>query len=53
MTNNEFQALVHLLQRCPMTPAEGRFVNDLLERLRPTEPVEPTPPAPASADASR
>lgn len=37
MTAHEFNALVQLLQRTPLTLAEGVWINDLLERLKPEE----------------
>lgn len=42
MTPHEFNALVQLLQRTPLTLAEGVWINDLLERLKPKETLEAT-----------
>ena len=33
MTREEIQALVMILQRTPMTPAEGLWVNGMIARL--------------------
>ena len=41
MTETELQALISLLSRTPMTPAETVWVNDLLRRLRPQPKPEP------------
>lgn len=39
MTEQEFQALLTLLNRAPLTPAEALWLNELLRKLRP----QPTP----------
>lgn len=35
MTEQEYQALISLLNRTPLTQAEALWLNDLLARLRP------------------
>ena len=35
MTEHEFQALLTLLNRAPLSPAEALWLNALLDRLRP------------------
>lgn len=35
MTEQEFQALIMILNRAPVSPAEALWLNALLERLRP------------------
>jgi hypothetical protein len=40
MTEQEFQALLSLLNRAPITPAEALWLNELLTRLRP-QPKQP------------
>lgn len=39
MTEQEYQALLVILNRAPMTPAEALWLNDLLRRLRPQPPA--------------
>lgn len=45
MSEQEFQALVNILSRVPVSPAEALWVNALLTRLRPQpQPqLEPEP----------
>jgi hypothetical protein len=46
LTEQELNALVTLLQRAPMTPAETLWANSLLERLRAQiEAAQQPPPA--------
>ncbi len=40
MTEQELQALISILQRAPMTPAEALWINELLRRLRQERPRE-------------
>lgn len=35
MTEQEFQALLNILNRAPLSPAEALWLNDLLARIRP------------------
>lgn len=35
MTEQELQALVDILKRAPVSPAEALWLNELLSRLRP------------------
>ena len=35
MTEQEFQALLSILNRAPLSPAEALWLNELLARLRP------------------
>lgn len=42
MNEQEFQALIMILNRAPVTPAEALWLNELLARLR---PLPKTPPS--------
>jgi hypothetical protein len=42
MTPEEIQALIALLNRVPMTPAEALWVTALLQRWQKAVPPEPT-----------
>ena len=35
MTEQEFQALLSILARAPLSPAEALWLNELIARLRP------------------
>ena len=41
MTEQEFQALLSILNRAPLSPAEALWLNDLLARIRPQPEAEP------------
>lgn len=40
MNEQEFQALIMILNRAPVTPAEALWLNELLARLRPQAKAE-------------
>lgn len=47
MSDREWNALVALLNRVPLSPPEAMWVESLMERLRPQKPA----PAPAAEGA--
>ena len=42
MNEQEFQALLIILNRAPATPAEALWLNELLARLRPQPKTPPS-----------
>lgn len=41
MTEQEFQALLSILARAPLSPAEALWLNELIARLKPQPKAEP------------